>query len=337
MVLVTGGTGFVGAHLLYQLVATGEKVRAIKRSSSSVETCKTIFGYYTQNIDDYFSKIEWIEADLLDLEELTDALQGIKRVYHAAAVVSFDSRRKKEIIEVNQKGTANLVNLSILLGIEKFCFVSSIASLGNELDGRLIDESSTWKPTDSHSTYSLSKFWAEMEVWRGAKEGLNVVIVNPSVIVGAGNWKKGSSKFFPTVYYGLKYYGTGSVGFVGVEDVARAMIILMNSPISNERFVLNSENRTYKEFLFTIANEFKVTPPSKQLTPFIGNTAWRLAWIWSKIVSKEPLITRETISTSFKTSAYSAHKIEDAVAFKFTPIKEVIAEGCKIFIADLAE
>lgn len=335
MVLVTGGTGFVGAHLLYHLVAAGEKVKALKRESSSFDDCKSIFRYYTENVDAIFSKIEWITGDLLDVDEVEVALEGVSRVYHAAAVVSFDSRRKKEVIEVNQKGTANLVDLSLQLGIEKFCFVSSIASLGSEIDGHLIDESSTWTPTDSHSVYSLSKFWAEMEVWRAAKEGLKVVIVNPSVIVGAGCWNRGSSKFFPTVHNGLKYYGTGSVGFVGVDDVVRAMMLLMNSEISSERFVLNSENLTYQKFLTLIAKEFQVKVPQKPLSPLVGWLAWRGSLILSKISGKEPLVTRESIATSFRSSAYDASKIERMISFQFVPMDEVIKDGCSKFIEDL--
>ena len=334
MILVTGGTGFVGSHLLYHLVVAGENVRAIKRPTSSMESCKIIFGYYTKDISELFSKIEWVDADLLDVDELYNAMHGVNRVFHAGALVSFDSRRKNEVVEVNQKGTANLVNISLELGIDKFCFVSSIAALGTELDGGFVTESSAWKPADTHSTYSLSKFWAEMEVWRGSKEGLNVVVVNPSIIVGAGNWDRGSSKFFPTVYNGLKYYGSGGIGFVGVEDVVRAMILLMNSSISNERFVLNSENLSYKDFFGMIADGFQKKAPYKVLTPWgIGQVAWRLAFVWSKITNSEPLITKESIATSFKTAYYSAKKIEDLIQFRFTPIKDVVEDACEKFIA----
>ena len=336
MILVTGGSGFVGAHLLYRLVKEESMtIRALKRSHTDLSVCKSIFSYYTSNVDSLFSKIEWVDGDLLDVEALTDALEGVEYVYHAAAVVSFNSSRKKEVVEVNQKGTANLADLSRQMGVKKFCFVSSIAALGSELNGIEVTEESSWKPTDSHSTYSISKFWAEMEVWRASREGLNVVVVNPSVIVGAGSWSRGSSKFFPTVYKGLSYYGKGGVGFVGVEDVVRSMTLLMKSSIENERFVLNSQNMNYREFLTAIANGLKVKAPQKVLTPFIGRLAWQISYLMSKITRREPLVTRESIATSFKTSAYNSNKVKEALEFEFTPIHQVIEESCKRYLTDL--
>ncbi len=335
MILVTGGTGFVGSHLLYQLATTSSQpIRAIKRQSSSLEMVNSIFRYYTNNPEQLLSKIEWVNADLLDVDELEDAFVGVTHIYHTAALVSFNSKRAKEIIEVNQTGTANLINLSLKNRIEKFCFVSSIAALGSEPDGGQISETSDWIPSESHSTYSYSKFWAEMEVWRGVREGLNCVIVNPSVIIGIGNWTSGSSKFFPTVKKGLKYYGTGSIGFVSVTDVAKAMVLLMKSDISNERFVLNSENLSYKEFLTLIANALTVTAPKKPLTKTIGSLGWRVAKILALLTGKEPLITRQSIATSFKNSNYTSKKIEDQLQFKFRPINEVVNETAKQFIAE---
>lgn len=336
MILVTGGSGFVGAHLLYHLVKEESMtIRALKRSHTDLSVCKSIFSYYTSNVDSLFSKIEWVDGDLLDVEALTDALEGVEYVYHAAAVVSFNSSRKKEVVEVNQKGTANIADLSRQMGVKKFCFVSSIAALGSELNGIEVTEESSWKPTDSHSTYSISKFWAEMEVWRASREGLNVVVVNPSVIVGAGSWSRGSSKFFPTVHKGLSYYGKGGVGFVGVEDVVRSMTLLMKSSIENERFVLNSQNMNYREFLTAIANGLKVKAPQKVLTPFIGRLAWQISYLLSKITRKEPLVTRESIATSFKTSAYNSNKVKETLEFEFTPIHQVIEESCKRYLTDL--
>ena len=263
MVLVTGGTGLVGSHLLYQLTRQRNDIVAIHRRSSDLQLVKRIFGYYTDTADALFAKITWKEADITDITSLQEVfLDSFKLVYHCAAMISFDSKDYYELRKVNIKGTANLVNLSLENEVEKFCFVSSIATL-DELPGqKFITEGNEWNAELKHHGYAITKYGAEMEVWRASQEGLDVIIVNPGVILGPGLWNTAAGKLFSSVANEFKYYTEGITGFVGIEDVIKSMLLLMKSTIKNERFILVSENLPFRDVLDQIADCFAVKKPS---------------------------------------------------------------------------
>jgi nucleoside-diphosphate-sugar epimerase len=205
MILVTGGTGLVGAHLLYQLVKDNEKIRAIYRSKERIEKVKEVFSLYDSDIS-LCSKIEWFKADITDVPSMVPAFIGVKKVYHCAAFISFNSKDYREMRKVNIHGTAIIVNLSVDANVQKICFVSSIATIGNSLREVLLTEENEWNPQEDNSGYSITKFGAEMEVWRASQEGIDVVIVNPGIILGAGFWASGSGKIFTQIFNGFKYY-----------------------------------------------------------------------------------------------------------------------------------
>ena len=223
MILVTGGTGLLGSHLLLELARSGKNVRALKRKSSNISQVRKVFLYYVQNADELLQNIEWFEGDLLDFGSIEDSLEGVKEIYHAGAVVSFYPSDHKSMLKVNIEGTANLVNLALEKAISKFCYVSSVSTLGRADNLGLTDEETYWKASNKNSQYAISKYGAEREVWRGIEEGLNAVIVNPSVILGPGDWKSGSPAFFSRIGKGLKFYTSGINGFVDVRDVSKAM------------------------------------------------------------------------------------------------------------------
>ena len=231
MILVTGGTGLVGTHLLYDLVRSGKKVRALKRNSSDISSVKKVFSYYSSDVDELMKEIEWVNADLLDVYTLLDVMEGVTDVYHCAAMVSFEPKHIDEMLRVNIEGTANMVNAALEKGIRKFCHISSIATVGRSEHGAVSTEETFWKSSPDNSNYAISKYGAEREVWRAAEEGLNVVIVNPSLIIGAGNWQQSSSNMFSKAYKGIKFYTDGENGFVDVRDVASVAIKLMESKI----------------------------------------------------------------------------------------------------------
>ena len=233
MILVTGGTGLVGSHLLYFLSKKELKVRAIYRNEKSIEKTKLVFKSY--GAAEALNQIEWVKADLLDYYSLKDAFENVNYVYHAAAMVSFDSKSANELIKVNVEGTEKIVNLSMEFNIKKFCFVSSVASIGEYANGSCSNEETPWQNSKSTSSYSISKYYAENEVWRASQEGLPVVIVNPATIFGFGNWEVSSLKIIKRVYDGLSFYPSGKNGFIGVTDVVKAMLQLMESEIVNER------------------------------------------------------------------------------------------------------
>ena len=328
MILVTGGTGLVGAHLLYHLIKNDEKVRAIFRSEQRIEKVKEVFSFYS---DDHslISKIEWFKADITDVPSMIPAFIGIEKVYHCAAFISFNPKDYREMRKVNIHGTAIIVNLSIDAKIDKICFVSSIASVGNSINESLITEENEWNSQLDNSGYSITKFGAEMEIWRASQEGVKVVIVNPGVILGSGFWNSESGKLFTKVYNGFKFYTKGITGFVGVKDVVTIMIQLMNSEIKNERFILVSENKSFKEILFSIATNFDKKEPSKKIKPWQTSLFWRVSWLLSKITRKEPLLSKYSAKSAHSISKYSSKKVKKSLDFQFEKIDDVIKKACK--------
>lgn len=319
-VLVTGGTGFLGAYLLHYLVQKGYQIKAIKRKTSSMDLVKDI-----QN------QIEWLEGDILDGPFLEMAMKGVQQVYHAAAIVSFDPKEAAFMLKVNAEGTANMVNAALYEGIEKFVHVSSIAALGRKEFQPHINETTQWENSKENSNYAISKFKAECEVWRGMQEGLNMVIVNPSVIIGAGYWNQGSCKLIQRVAKGFKFYPKGRTGFVDVRDVARAAILLMESDISGERYILNGANWTFQKFFSQTAEALNQSPPNKAAAPWMVDLLWRADWLRSKVFRTAPLVTRETARTSQATYYYHNEKIVAQLDYDFIPMEETLQTTADAF------
>ncbi|EDO27576.1 predicted protein, partial [Nematostella vectensis] len=262
MILVTGGTGLVGSHLLYELALKNLPIKAIYRTKESLATVKRVFSYFTTNVDELFNKIQWIQADITDVPSLDEAFKEVTLVYHAAALVSFNSKDYRAMRQVNIDGTANMVNFCIANKVKKMCFVSSIATIGNATNNTIVTEENEWNSEASNTCYAITKHGAEMEVWRASQEGVEVVIVNPGVILGAGFWDVNTGQLFSKIAKGFQFYTEGVTGFVGVSDVVKAMITLTEQPIKNERFILISENKSFKEIFTLIAKALSKKPPS---------------------------------------------------------------------------
>ena len=241
MILVTGGTGLVGSHLLYFLLKENANVRAIHRKNSNIKAVKKVFALYTAEVDSLFNKIEWVEANITDIPALTLAFENIIKVYHCAAFISFDPSKYKVLKKANVEGTANIVNLCLASNIEKLCYVSSVATLGSNLKDQLISEETPWNPDAKNSVYGITKYGAEMEIWRGTQEGLDAVIVNPGLILGTSPDGGGSSIIISLGASGIPFYPSGAMGIVDVQDVVKTMILLMNSEVKNEQFILVGE------------------------------------------------------------------------------------------------
>lgn len=333
MILVTGATGLVGSHLLYQLVKKGEKVKALYRNQHKIDSVKKVFSYYEKDADDLLQKITWAEGDILDLYSLDEAFKGVTKVYHCAAIVSFSD--KNQLINENVQGTENVVNLCLEHPIEKLCHVSSIASLGGAANGEPITENSKWSSAKNHSSYAISKFKSEMVVWRAIQEGLNAVIVNPSVIIGPGFWNAGSGSLFTRAAKGVKYYTTGATGFIDVRDVASTMIQLMESDLSEERFILNAENVHYKDLFTMVADAMGVKVPTKQATRKMLSFISTLEYIVSKLGLKKRELTKDIVRAGFSKSNYSNQKIKDITGVEFIPIKISIQETAQKFKQEL--
>ncbi len=318
MILVTGATGFLGSELARQLVQQGNTIRCTKRGSSIIPKILT----------PYQQQIEWVDADMLDIFALEDALDGVTQVYHCAAWVSLRQADKQPMIRTNVMGTANLVNLCTQFGI-RLLHVSSIAAIGTALPGEMISENNHMEETTENDGYAISKLESEMEVWRGIAEGLNAVIVNPSLILGASAGADGTGQLFETVRKGLKFYTAGTGGFVDVEDVAKCMILLMNSDIQAERYIINAENLTYKEVITDIANNFGIKPPATLATPFMMGLAWRGSAVIAALTGKAPAIDKVSAQTASQTRVYDNSKIKKAIGIDFKSINDTVKEVCE--------
>jgi dihydroflavonol-4-reductase len=333
MILVTGGTGLLGSHLLLDLTRKGFKVRAIKRQTSNVDRVRKVFSYYVDNPDPLMEQIEWMNVDILDFNGIEEALSGIDEVYHAGAVVSFYPRDHKRMLKVNIEGTANLVNLAIEAKIKKFCYVSSVATLGRADNDNLTDEEAHWKPSNKNSVYAKSKYGAEREIWRAMEEGLNAVIVNPSVILGPGFWNDNSG-LFRLVWQGLNYYTKGVNGYVDARDVSQAAISLMGKSIFGERFIISSENLSYEQLFTMMAKHLGKPAPKINVPPLMTKLAWRVEWVRSAVTGSKPEVTREMAITTTQVYEYSNGKIKKAIGFEFIPAEESIKEVCGLFLQD---
>ncbi len=327
MIFVTGGTGLVGSHLLLNLTEEDTPITAIYRSESRLDKVRQLFRYYLgENAENHFQKIKWEKADIMDIPRLNDLMDNHHYVYHCAAIVSFARRDFNKLIQINRYGTANVVNACLHHNVKKLCYVSSTAAVGNKdvPENELVNESGSWVLTDETSGYSISKYSAEKEVWRGIEEGLNAVIVNPSIVFGAGDWNESSLVIFNTIRKGLRFYSPGANAFVDARDVASIMISLMESEISNERFLCVSENTSFKKVFTLIANQLNKKPPRYPVSPILLAIAWRIAVFWSVITFSSPTITKSSATSAFKTIKYSNKKLRDALDYNFISLEESI-------------
>ncbi len=330
MILITGGTGLVGANLLLLLLEKGEKVRAIYRNEKSKNKTKTLFELYKK--EDLFPQIEWIQADINDVPALEKAFDNIGYVYHCAAYVSLSSADEK-MYKINIEGTANIVNLSIDFGVKKLCYVSSIAALGTpENPNNMITEETEWNPNFNNSDYAISKYGGEMEVFRGSQENLDVVVVNPGIILGVEFWDYGSTVFFKKVKNGLPFYTQGKTGFVAVSDVVQIMYELMKSEIKSERFILVAENMTIQDFLNKIADAIETKRPKYHAKPYITNFASAIDGVFSTLFFRERKFTKSMHYSAHSQTVFSNQKIKNALGFEFTDITEYINEVGRYYL-----
>lgn len=337
MILVTGASGLVGSHLLYHLTQESSQIKAIYRSEKKKEYVKKVFSYYSVDVESFFNKITWVQGNITDIPFLEEIMSDVSEVYHCAALVSFDPSRYRELRRVNIRGTANIVNVSLLYDIKKVVYVSSVAAIGKAEENLPSNEESPWNQDGDHSVYAITKYGAELEVWRGIQEGLNAVIVNPGVILGEGFWRSGgSSALFRKVQKGMSQYTSGSTGFIDVKDVVKTMTFLMNSTICGERFILVSENVPFYDFFTEIAKVLGVKPPYKEVGKSVLNIAWRLDWFRSKIFRKHRRLTKQLASSLTSVETYDNNKVRKLVDFKFIAVKDSIKRVATAFSQDLA-
>lgn len=330
MILVTGATGLVGAHLLLHLLEKKQTVRAIYRNATSISKTKVLFEM--EHKPSLFAQIDWVQADITNLPQLEIAFQEITQVYHCAGLISFDPADEELLRKINIEGTANVVNLCLAHGVEKLCFVSSIATISvSPLPTLPCDETHEWNPELPHTDYAISKYGAEMEIWRGYQEGLAVVIVNPGVILGPYFWESGSGELFAKVAQKFPFYSSGSTGFISVSDVVQPMIQLMESAISGERYLLVSENKTYEAVLKEIAAALKISIRWMVTHKWMIALAWRVEALVGIVFGKKRRLSKQLAQTLFDSTQYSSAKISKELGIRFSPVSQVIQEIASVY------
>jgi len=335
MILVTGGTGLLGSHLLLQLVEQGQPVRAIYRTEQKRNAVQQLFAYHTDNAQQLWQQVEWVQGDVLDVPSLQDALQGVTQVYHCAAAVTFRVKDRQYMHKVNVEGTANLVNLCAEMEGVRFCHVSSVAAIGRDGSEEVISEHNEWKESHHNAAYAVSKHRAELEVWRAMEEGLNAFMVNPSLIIGPGDWGASTGAMFKRAWSGLPFYTRGGNCFVDARDVAETMIRLMATDIVRERFIVGAENRKFKEVFERIASTMGKEPPKLEATPFLTGLTWRAEAVISAVTGKKPFITKEVAHHAIQLNRYDNSKLLKTLPdFSYRDMNETLDFVTRKFMED---
>jgi len=325
MVFVTGGTGLLGGYLLRELVRKGEKVKALYRQHYP-------FLLSQQEIN----SVEWVKGDILDTVLLHQICSEADEVYHCAGMVSFNPARKYEMLNINVVGTANVVNACIAGGVKKLLHVSSVSALGRKRNNVIVTENAKWTEENNLSNYGKSKYLSELEVWRGISEGLDAVIVNPTIVLGVGNWDDSSAATFKNAWKEFPWYSEGISGFVDATDVASIMYQLMKSEISAERFIISAENLSFRQVFTMMAENFKKNPPKWRVRPFITSLAWRWEKIKSRFTKEDPLLTKETAETALMKIYFDNGKLKKHLpGFSYKPLDQSIAESCREYLLRL--
>ena len=325
MNLITGATGLVGSHLTLHLVENGEAVRALYRNQEGLEKTKALFLLY--NKSELFPKIEWIQGDITDISSLEMAFDNVENVYHCAAIISFDPNEENAIRKINIEGTANIVNFSIANGIKKLCYISSIAALGEKkLGEKTISETNEWNPEKAHSDYAISKYGAEMEVWRGRQEGLQVVILNPGIILGPGFWNQGSGVIFNKTLGDFRLFTNGTTGYVAVNDIVKIANILMKKDCNGERYVIVSENLTFRKIQYLISDALLEKKPPVFVAKWICEIACRLDWILNTFFFQKRQLSSDGVRALHGNEIFYNKKIIDFIDYEFQGIETAIAE-----------
>lgn len=332
-ILITGATGFLGAHVALEFLRSGYHVKGTYRSKSSIDKASHIFSFYPDG-GSLFSQIDWVNADLLCYDDVLQALSGISVVVHTAAEVSFNPRFKSRIVENNTRMAAYIVDACLENRVDKLCHISSIAAIGSTYNGDLITEDTKFASVKNQSGYSISKFYSEMEVWRGINAGLNAQILNPSVILGPGDWKTGSSTFILSVAKGLSFYTKGVTGFVDVRDVALASRLVVETDTEERQHIISAENIDYQQLLSSIAAGLGKKAPKYQAHPIALGILAKLSGVVSLVTGSEPLVTPQSARSAWKRSFYDGSRFAKLHSFTYTPISDCVNFACRCYLND---
>ncbi len=324
MIFVTGANGLIGSYICRDLLAQGYTVGALKRADSDLRL--------VQDIQD---KIVWAEGDLLDMLALEKALQGAAWVIHAAAFISYDSRDEDTMYKINVEGTANVVNACLTTGVSHLLHVSSVAAIGKSKTSDLVDETSGEVQPETATRYARSKYLSEMEIWRGNTEGLQTVIVNPSLVLGPGDWEKSSTKIFKYIWDENRFYTGGVVNYVDVRDVSEVVVKLLKANISGERYIVSAGSTTYKTLFDRIAAAFGKKPPTIQVKGIWIRLAILVSGWKARLSGSKPLVSNELEQVSSNRHIFDSSKVQKALGFSFRKLEETVPWCCEQLLKNL--
>jgi dihydroflavonol-4-reductase len=328
--LVTGATGILGSHVALELLKREQPVTAGRRQGSDIAKTEKLFAYY--GASDQFAKIRWVDADVTDIFSVEEALEGVTAVYHCAGLVSFSAADRGRLFRLNEQGTRNVVNACLHRGVKQLCHASSLATIRNQDVAGPLTEQIFWKSTGRESDYSISKYNAEREAWRGLEEGLDVVIVNPGVILAPGFWDQSSSRLFSRCHEGNRFYTSGMAAYVGAPDVAQVMVALMERKMFGERYIVIEGNYSYREIFTRIQTRFGKKPPSVEVPPALLRAGQRVSSLLSFFRNRPPEVTRSMVRSLLNRQTYSNGKIRNALQHEFRPVPLLIDEICKAYM-----
>lgn len=309
-ILITGGSGLLGSYLIRWFLQRGYT---------------NITSTYTTTLDavapDLRDAVEWKQLVLPDKMAAIDVVHGHEWVIHAAAKVSYLAGDKYRLLEINKTGTEHIVNACLAHAVTHLVYVGSIGALGRETDHVTLNESTPWLDNEFSNVYGLSKYLGELEVWRGAGEGLNVSVVLPSVILGSGNWHSSSLQIVDRIVHKSGWYPTGQTGFVDVRDISRFIGALLEKSNTGGRWILNGANMTYGDLYYKLGAQLgldkKFSPAPKWLAKTI--------LIGSNLLKGGSLGT-EMINQVYGTFTYDASKSLTLGGFQYRRIDETIRE-----------
>ena len=321
-ILITGANGFVGSYIVRAFLKAGySDISITKRELAN-----------TDMIDDLLDSLTVHECDINDLVALGEAVEDKDIVVHAAAIVSFDPREKEYLYKVNVEGTANIVDLCLESKVKKLIHISSIAAIGRKKNAEKISEESKWESGSMNTNYAISKHLAEQQVWRGYYEGLDMMIINPSLILGAGKWAQSSTAIFDQLYNGVPFYLPGINGVVDVRDVAEMTVQAVKLGIKGERIICSAENWSYRKIFQKISNGFGNKAPTRVLSKSLAGIAWRYYFLKALITGKKAVVTRETLKTTFSSYEYDNSKSKELLNFKYRDITKTIEHTCRTYL-----
>jgi len=312
-ILITGITGLFGSYLAREFSSFGE-IHGLRRKDSSLKLLE----------EKLIKTIHWHECELSDSEGLEAAVAGMDLVIHSAGKVSFDPRDQDSLYKVNVEGTANIVNIMLSLGVKKLIYVSSVSAIGRSSELNVIDENFKWTESPLNSNYAISKYLGELEAWRGEQEGLDLIVVNPSILLAKINDAQSSAEIYQYVLEEHKYYPKGDLNYIDIRDAAKQVKLLLEKEAWGERFILSQGSISYREFFERVARVLDKKAPSKQISPQLLNWVVFFNTVLRRIgLSKSPL-NKTTAKISQQKLAYDSTKINSLLNFSYTPLEETL-------------